>query len=240
MFVSGDGTLHSLLTAPYTFANATTAPEYGLSASGSAFTQVQLNPAERQGILMQVPFLLSNGIAPPVRRGLVVYKQLLCGDVPSPPANVPAVTADGPTTTTRERFATHAESDCAKGCHALFDPWGFAFENFDSLGHYRSQENGQQIDASGLPQADGSVGGPHTSAGSDTFQDWARARQRARHQRRSRLVHLAPLDPLLARSPGERRGPAVALERVRCRGVRGRSAPLLRALFPCETFWSRS
>ena len=159
VFVSGDGTLKSLLTAPYTFVNATTAPEYGSSASGSGFTQLQLNPVERQGILMQVPFLRSNGIAPPVRRGLVVYKQLLCGDVPSPPANVPQVPVDGPTTTTRERFATHAEADCAKGCHALFDPWGFAFEHFDSLGHYRTQENGKTVDASGLLQADGSVGG---------------------------------------------------------------------------------
>jgi hypothetical protein len=159
VFVSGDGTLKSLLTAPYTFANASTAPEYGLSMSGPDFQRLELNPAERQGVLMQVPFLRGNGIAPPVRRGLVVYKQLLCGEVPAPPANVPQVAADGPSTTTRERFATHAQAACASGCHALFDPWGFAFENFDSLGHYRTQENGKPVDASGLLQADGTVGG---------------------------------------------------------------------------------
>jgi Protein of unknown function (DUF1592)/Protein of unknown function (DUF1588)/Protein of unknown function (DUF1595)/Protein of unknown function (DUF1587) len=159
VFVAGDGTLKSLLTAPYTFANASTAPEYGLTANGSGFTQVQLNPAQRLGVLMQVPFLRTNGIAPPVRRGLVVYKQLLCGEVPSPPANVPKPEMDGPSTTTRERFAKHAEQACATGCHALFDPWGFAFENFDTLGHYRTQENGQTVDASGLAQANGVVGG---------------------------------------------------------------------------------
>lgn len=159
VFVAGDGTLKSLLTAPYTFANASTAPEYGLSANGSVFTQVQLDPNQRLGVLMQVPFLRTNGIAPPVRRGLVVYKQLLCGDVPAPPGNIPKPEADGPSTTTRERFAKHAEQACAKGCHALFDPWGFAFENFDSLGHYRTQENGKAVDASGEPQAGGVIGG---------------------------------------------------------------------------------
>jgi hypothetical protein len=159
VFVAGDGSLKSLLTAPYTFANASTAPEYGLTANGSGFTQVQLDPTQRLGVLMQVPFLRTNGIAPPVRRGLVVYKQLLCGDVPAPPGNIPKPEMDGPSTTTRERFAKHAEQACAKGCHALFDPWGFAFENFDSLGHYRIQENGKTVDASGELQAGGVIGG---------------------------------------------------------------------------------
>lgn len=159
VFVTGDGTLKSLLTAPYTYVNETTAPEYGLSASGSAFIQVQLNPAERQGVLMQVPFLHTNGVAPPVARGLVVFRQLLCGEVPPPPGNAPEVGEPGPTTTTRERFAAHTQQACAAGCHALFDPWGFAFESFDAIGHYRTQENGKTVDASGLPQADGTVGG---------------------------------------------------------------------------------
>jgi hypothetical protein len=159
VFIAGDGSLKTLLTAPYTFANASTAPEYGLTATGSGFTQVQLDPSQRLGVLMQVPFLRTNGIAPPVRRGLVVYKQLLCGDVPAPPPNVPKVEADAPTKTTRERFAVHAQQACATGCHSLFDPWGFAFENFDPVGHYRTQENGQAVDASGEPQANGVVGG---------------------------------------------------------------------------------
>lgn len=162
VFVAGDGTLKSLLTAPYTFANASTAPEYGLSASGSTFTQVQLDPTQRVGVMMQVPFLRTNGNAPPVRRGLAVYKQLLCGSVPLPAGNIPMVEADTPdsTLTTRERFAKHAELACATGCHAIFDPWGFALESFDSIGHYRTQEKGKPIDVTGLPQGpDGVIGG---------------------------------------------------------------------------------
>lgn len=159
VFVTGDGTLKSLLTAPYAFVNQTTAPEYGLTATGAAFTQVPLNPAERQGVLMQIPFLRTNGVAPPVARGLVVYRQLLCGEVPPPPGNAPEVGEIGPTTTTRESFAAHTQQACATACHQLFDPWGFAFENFDQIGHYRTQEAGKTVDASGLPQGDGTVGG---------------------------------------------------------------------------------
>lgn len=162
IFVAGDGTLKSLLTAPYTFANASTAPEYGLSVNGAGFTQVQLDPTQRVGVLMQVPFLRTNGNAAPVRRGLAVYKQLLCGSVALPAGNIPMVEPDTPdsTLTTRERFAKHAELACATGCHAIFDPWGFALESFDSIGHYRTQEKGKPVDVTGLPQgADQVIGG---------------------------------------------------------------------------------
>jgi hypothetical protein len=159
VFVTGDGTLKTLLTAPYTFANATTAKEYGLTVAGTAMTKVDLNPAQRHGLLMQVPFLRANGTAAPVHRGLVVYKQLLCGTVPAPPPDVPDVAPDMPNSTTRERFAVHSQMACAKACHARFDPWGFSFENFDGLGHYRTTENGKTVDASGLMQANGTVGG---------------------------------------------------------------------------------
>jgi hypothetical protein len=161
VFVTGDGTLKTLLTAPYTFVNAATAPEYGLTASGSGFSRVPLEPTQRVGVLMHVPFLRTNGNAPPVRRGLAVYKQLLCGSVPLPPGDIPMVEADTPdsTLTTRERFANHSSIACATGCHGLFDPWGFALESFDSLGRYRTHEKGKPVDVTGLPQANGVIGG---------------------------------------------------------------------------------
>ena len=167
IFVAGDGTLKSLLTAPYTFANASTAPEYGLTVNGSGFAQVPFDPTQRVGVLMQVPFLRTNGHAPPVRRGLAVYKQLLCGSVSVPPADIPMVEPDTPdsTLTTRERFAKHADISCAKGCHAVFDPWGFAFESFDSIGHYRTEEKGKPVDVTGLPQGPSAVIGGTTPKG---------------------------------------------------------------------------
>jgi len=160
VMLEGDGTLKTLLTAPYTFVNATTAPEYGTTASGSTFTRFDFDPSQRAGILMQVPFLRTNGTAPPVDRGLVVYRQLFCGSVPPPPLVVPEVRPPEAGMTTRERFADHAENACATGCHALFDPWGFAFENFDSIGHYRTTEENKPINAAGEPLPSGTgVGG---------------------------------------------------------------------------------
>ena len=164
VLLEGDGTLASLLTAPYTFANATTAAEYGATATGDAFTRLELNPSERRGVLMQVPFLRTNGTAPPVDRGLVVYRQLLCGSVPPPPLEVPDVRPPSPDMTTRERFADHSQNVCATGCHALFDPWGFSFENFDSVGRYRTTEAGKPIDATGMPLSNGTRGGTTPNA----------------------------------------------------------------------------
>lgn len=165
--VAGDGTLKSLLTAPHTFANASTAPEYGLTVNGAGFAQVQLDPTERLGVLMQLPFLRTNGNAAPVRRGLAVYKQLLCGSVAVPQLDIPMVEADTPdsTLTTRERFAKHSSIACATGCHGLFDPWGFSLENFDSLGRYRTEEKGKPVDVTGLPQGPNGVIGGTTPKG---------------------------------------------------------------------------
>ncbi len=195
--LEGDGTLSSLLTAPYTFVNATTAPEYGATAQGDAFVRLELDPSQREGILMQVPFLRTNGTAPPVDRGLVVYRQLLCGQVPPPPLVVPEVRPPEPGMTTRERFADHEKNACAAGCHALFDPWGFAFENFDSIGRFRTMEENKPIDATGAPLPSGAgVGGvtpngveiPFQNAhelvhalASDAEVSWCTARQWSRY-----------------------------------------------------------
>jgi hypothetical protein len=77
------------------------------------------------------------------------------------------VEADTPdsTLTTRERFGKHSSIACATGCHALFDPWGFALESFDSLGRYRTEEKGKPVDVTGLPQGPNGVIGGTTPQG---------------------------------------------------------------------------
>jgi len=150
---SGDGTLKTLLTAPYVFVNSATAPIYGVTASGSGFTKVELNPAQRAGILTQSAFLSSESdvtMDNPVLRGLSVYVNLLCGAVNPPPAVVPGLpTTVMPGETTRQLFAAHAAATCAQGCHTIFDPPGFAFENYDAIGVFRTTDNGTPVDATG-------------------------------------------------------------------------------------------
>jgi hypothetical protein len=69
--------------------------------------------------------------------------------VPPPPADVPPVDPPSETTTTRQRFETHSQNPCATSCHQYFDPLGFAFENYDAIGAYRTEENGFPVDATG-------------------------------------------------------------------------------------------
>ena len=60
VYATGDGTLNSLLTAPYAYVNAALAPIYGVTATGTGFSKVQLDPTQRAGILTQTAFLAAN------------------------------------------------------------------------------------------------------------------------------------------------------------------------------------
>jgi len=86
----------------------------------------------------------------PIYRGLLVREQLLCQPLPPPP---PAAAANPPEAmagvTTRVRFEQHSVDPACTGCHQLMDPIGFAFENYDAVGRYRTEDRGLPIDASG-------------------------------------------------------------------------------------------
>src|SRR6185295_8213510 len=78
--------------------------------------------------------------------------QLLCQSIelPSDPALLmQAMIPPPPANTTRERYEAHSTNPACAGCHSRLDPLGFAFENFDQIGNFRSQENGVTVDASG-------------------------------------------------------------------------------------------
>jgi Protein of unknown function (DUF1592)/Protein of unknown function (DUF1588)/Protein of unknown function (DUF1595)/Protein of unknown function (DUF1585) len=148
---TGDGTLNSLFTAPYAFVNKDLAAIYGVTGPATGFAKVSLDATKRGGIFTQTAFLAtmgSDGTDNPVYRGLSIYEKVLCGNIGSPPANVPPVNfiANG---TTRQSYDAHGMSACASGCHNLFDPSGFSFENFDGDGVYRTTEAGQTVDPTG-------------------------------------------------------------------------------------------
>src|SRR5205814_333584 len=68
--------------------------------------------------------------------------------IPPQPAVVPPAGAPSSNVSTRELFQAHEKNDCAKVCHTLIDPPGFAFENYDAIGHYRTMDGGKPVDAS--------------------------------------------------------------------------------------------
>lgn len=152
VYATGDGTLGTLFTAPYTYANHDTGAIYGVNATGTAFAKVALDATQRAGILTQAAFLASNADPStdnPVRRGLAIYLNVLCGQVNPPPPVVPSVQPPSSNMTTRQRFESHAQQACAQGCHTNFDPPGFAFENYDAVGAFRTTESGLPVDATG-------------------------------------------------------------------------------------------
>lgn len=138
------GKLETLLTADFSLSNQALNGMYA--------------GAQRSGLLTQPGFLSATGAADgshPVKRGKAVYTKVLCGDLPPPPANVPSAQPASAGGTTRDRFATHAQNPCARGCHMLMDPFGFAFEHYDGIGRYRTLDNGLAVDSASQASIDG-------------------------------------------------------------------------------------
>jgi hypothetical protein len=87
-----------------------------------------------------------------VERGKWILTNLLGVPPQPPPPNVPPLQVtsdDGRVLPLRERMERHRADPVCAGCHRLMDPLGFALENFDGVGHWRTTEEGARIDASG-------------------------------------------------------------------------------------------
>ncbi|HVZ74915.1 MAG TPA: DUF1592 domain-containing protein [Polyangia bacterium] len=154
MYKSG-GSLSDLLTSPSTYVNLSLAKFYGWSTTGltdMTFTQQARPTGQGLGLLAQGGFLAraaTPNSSSPTQRGLFVLRQLLCKDVPAPPANIPVIPAPAGNVTTRQRYESeHAVGSCGV-CHTHMDDIGFGLENFDGIGVYRTKEAGSPIDASG-------------------------------------------------------------------------------------------
>jgi len=169
-----EGTLGALLSAPYTFGDATLASFYGGTASASATDAdlITLPAAQRAGLLTQGAFLSVYGKADqsdPIHRGRFVRERLLCTTPPAPPPNITVRPPDlDPRLTTRQRFAAHTGDPNCSGCHMLLDPIGFSFEHYDGIGHWRDMEGGQPVDSSGAlagTDVDSALDGVVTLAG---------------------------------------------------------------------------
>lgn len=149
-------------TAPVGFVNSALAPLYGLEGDFSAdtFTQVELDPSQRSGLLTQAGFLSSyiSGVDPDIiHRGVYIATRLLCIKLPPPDPNATSLVEIQPDMTNRERVeATTGEGTCGEGCHStLLNPLGYAFENYDAVGKYRTTDRGLPVDASATYTLDG-------------------------------------------------------------------------------------
>jgi hypothetical protein len=156
-----EGGLSSLLREPVSFVNQDLAPLYGLDGSfGPDFVRVDLDGAERGGVLTQIGFLASHAYSTntsPIHRGVFILRRVLCYPLPDPPGDVDLTLPpiEGEIRTTRQQVEVHTSPDSCTGCHGIINPIGFAFEHFDSIGRFRDDENGEPIDATGSVLLDG-------------------------------------------------------------------------------------
>jgi hypothetical protein len=168
-----DRSVLELIDADYTFLNERLASHYGIADTrgnlegqkpnqpageriyGEQFRRVSVGDSGRGGLLTQASILTvtSNPTrTSPVKRGRWVLEQILGTPPPPPPPDVPEL-AENPKAvlsgSLRQRMEQHrANPNCAV-CHARMDPIGFAFENFDAIGAFRTNDAGFTIDPSG-------------------------------------------------------------------------------------------
>jgi hypothetical protein len=154
-----DRSVLDLLRANYTFVNERLARHYGIPGIyGSRFRRVTLpNPDERGGLLAHGGLLATTSYpdrTSPVLRGKWLLDNIFGLPVPPPPPGVDTTLPDAKPgaipPTIRERLAQHRREPVCSSCHSSIDPPGFALENFDAIGGWRTvDEAGRPVDSAG-------------------------------------------------------------------------------------------
>ncbi|MEE2714764.1 MAG: DUF1592 domain-containing protein, partial [Verrucomicrobiota bacterium] len=150
----GNRSVLELLSADYSFVNEPLASHYGINGvKGKNFRSVSLRGTHRGGILGHASILTITSDpnrTSPVKRGKYVLENILGTPPPAPPPDVPPLSESGKISgTLRDQFMKHRQDPACASCHKLMDPIGFAFENYDAIGRYRTKDNGLPIDAGG-------------------------------------------------------------------------------------------
>ncbi len=150
-FIHSEWTMLNELLAKYyglgaPFANALRSSPVAQQASPSDFIKIALPAdAHRGGILTQASILslTSDGVRHrPVHRGVWLSEAIFGKSPPPPPANVNPIPTNptGPKATLREKLEAHIHDASCAACHAKIDPLGLAFENYDAIGRWRTEE----------------------------------------------------------------------------------------------------
>lgn len=164
-----DRSVVDLLNADYTFVNERLARHYGIPGIyGSRFRRVTLSNHDQRGGLLAEGALLATTSYPdrtsPVLRGKWLLNNIFGLPVPPPPAGVDTNLAENKPgampKSIRERLAQHRQNPSCNSCHSIIDPLGFALENFDVIGGWRTvDESGKPVDASGATVSGAKVEG---------------------------------------------------------------------------------
>lgn len=158
-----------LLSGNYTFLNEDLANHYGIEGvQGEEMRKVDLQDALRGGVLGMAGVLTATSLpnrTSPVLRGKWVLEKILATAAKPPPPNVPELkTAKEAQNeiSLRELMVLHRDNVACRGCHQEMDDLGFALENFDAIGRWRSEykPGSPAIDVSGSLKTGEQFNGP--------------------------------------------------------------------------------
>ncbi|WP_238325999.1 DUF1592 domain-containing protein [Bryobacter aggregatus] len=145
--VRNDKSVLDLIYGKHTFVNPVLAKHYGMPEVKDWTRIDDASPYGRGGLLPMSVFLTqsSPGLrTSPVKRGYWVVRRVLGEVIPPPPANVPELPGDEAKSDLplREMLAKHRENASCAACHARFDSFGLAFENYGPVGERRTNDLG--------------------------------------------------------------------------------------------------
>jgi mono/diheme cytochrome c family protein len=157
-------TLREFLDSNWTMLNARLAEHYQIAGvTEDSFQRFALRPEDHRGGLLTMASILSltsDGTRHrPVHRGKWVLESIIGKPPPPPPANVKPIETTPPTQkkmTLRQKIESHRSDPTCAACHRKIDPLGLAFENYDAIGRWRTEElvrdghgENPRVDASG-------------------------------------------------------------------------------------------
>jgi hypothetical protein len=155
--IQSDRSVLSLISSDSTFLNDRLAVHYDIPGIvGSHFRRVVVpKDSHRGGLLRHGSVLSVTSYATrtsPSIRGNWVLENIVGTPAPPPPPNVPTLKEKSAivAATFRERLAKHREDEACAACHNLMDPVGFALDNFDAVGRWRSFDLDDAIDSAGV------------------------------------------------------------------------------------------
>lgn len=162
--------LLSFLDSRFTIATRRLANLYQIKVDKSVTQQpvrVELEEGSHRGGLLGMAAVMAVSSHPyrtsPVLRGAWVLDSILGTPPPPPPPNVPALEGDGKGAapqSVRERLSRHRENPACATCHSRIDPLGFALDNYDVMGRWRTEEGGKPVDPTGELPDGARVNGP--------------------------------------------------------------------------------
>lgn len=148
-----NGTLHDFMTSTKTFVDQQLAAIYGLDGTfDDTFQEVELNSNERAGIFTQVGFLAANATSvdpDPIHRGVFIARRVSCIPILAPPDSIPPLPSpNGQSNRQLVTEHTEAEGTSCRNCHlTIINPFGFAYEHYDAVGAYRTEDRSHPVDA---------------------------------------------------------------------------------------------